>query len=155
MDVIFASRKIKFMQINKYTDYSFRVLIFLGIKKEELATIDEIFNAYEISRSHLVQVVHGLAKEGFIESIQGRSGGIRLAKPVEEINLKDVLVKMETNFYLAECFDSSGYCKITPACILKDVLQEAGKAFLDVLEKYTLADLLKKETASLRKILTG
>ncbi|WP_088008604.1 RrF2 family transcriptional regulator [Indiicoccus explosivorum] len=142
------------MRLTMYTDFSLRILLYLGAKEqEELSTIKEISEAYQISKNHLMKVSHELGKAGFIETVRGRGGGIRLALPPEEINIGAVVKRMEDDFHLVECFSAEGNtCPIAPVCGLKGVLAQALKAYLDVLSQYTLADLLANR-AALRMIL--
>ncbi len=129
------------MQLTLYTDYSLRVLIYLGIRPEHQATISEIAQSYSISRNHLVKVVHNLANLGYIKTLRGRGGGMVLARPPEEINVGDVVRETEPNFNLVECFDKeSNTCPISTCCALIMGLKVARKAFLEVLEGFTLAD---------------
>lgn len=132
------------MRLKKYTDYALRVLIFTASKRNgELANKKEISEVFNISENHLGKIIHELNKLELIETLRGRSGGIRLAKEPAEINIGNVVRAMEDDFHLLECFDcATNYCVITPACKLKGVLHEALQAFLNVLDKYTLEDLL-------------
>lgn len=134
------------MQLTLYTDYSLRVLIFLGLKKDGLSTISEIAESYDISRNHLVKVVHNLAGHGYIQTTRGKGGGLRLAHRPESINIGDVVRHTEVNFTIVECFDMQNCrCPITPICGLKGVLRDATRAFMEVLDRYTLADVLENE----------
>lgn len=135
------------MNLKKYTDFSLRVLILAGMKKEqELTTIKEISTVYHISQEHLRKVVHNLTKLGLIKSIRGRHGGIRLAKPAEEINIGQLVRTLEDDFALVECFDKeTNQCVISPACTLKHALNRALMAFFQVLDEYTLKDLIHNE----------
>ncbi|UQZ36688.1 Rrf2 family transcriptional regulator [Paenibacillus sp. PK3_47] len=132
------------MRLTLYTDFSLRILIYLGAKKhDELSTIQDISNAYGISKNHLMKVSHELGKAGYIETVRGRGGGIRLALPPEKINIGEVVRRMEDDFYLVECFNpAGGSCPISPVCGLKGVLGRALQAYLQVLHEYTLQDLL-------------
>lgn len=118
--------------------------MYLGVRgRENLVTIQEIADAYQISKNHLMKVTHDLGKHGYIETIRGRGGGIRLAVEPEQINIGDVVRKTEDDFHLVECFNPEGnLCKISPECRLKFALHEALKAYLAVLDTYTLADVL-------------
>jgi len=132
------------MQLTLYTDFSLRVLLYLGLKPRRMATITDIAQSYGISRNHLVKVVHNLATQGFIHSTRGRGGGITLARPAAEINIGDVVRHTEVSFDLVECFDRErNTCPIAAACILKSALYEAQRAFMGVLDRYTLADVLE------------
>jgi Rrf2 family transcriptional regulator, nitric oxide-sensitive transcriptional repressor len=135
------------MRLTNYTDYSLRVLIYLAIKpKGELGTIKEIAEIYGISKNHLMKIIHQLGKLGFIETIRGRHGGIRLAKEPKDINIGEVVLKTEEDFYIVECFNKDkNYCVITPSCQLKHVLFDAYQAFIDVLKNYTLEDLIQNQ----------
>ncbi|WLV24723.1 Rrf2 family transcriptional regulator [Aciduricibacillus chroicocephali] len=132
------------MNLKKYTDYSLRVLIFTATKGDgELSSIKEISEVYHISSHHLGKIVFELNKLGLIETIRGRGGGIRLAKDPAEINIGMVVREMEDDFNILECFDKElNHCILSPACKLKHVLNDALKAFLAVLDQYTLADLV-------------
>lgn len=130
------------MQLTQYTDFALRTLLYLAITKEN-ATITEIAERYQISRNHLVKVVHNLGKLGYITTVRGRQGGLRLARAPESINLGEVVRRTEPNFNLVECFDRvHDQCILTPGCQLKGVLGKAFKAFMNVLDEYTLADLI-------------
>ncbi len=133
------------MQLTLYTDYTLRVLAYLSLKDPgEKATITEIAEYYDISRNHLVKVVHHLAQKGFIQTTRGKSGGIRLARPAEEINIGEVVRATEPNFNIVECFDrEKAKCVVEPACMLKPVLGEATRRFMEVLDKYTVADIIR------------
>lgn len=141
------------MRLTMYTDYSLRVLMFLGSKPgAELSTILEISEAYRISKNHLMKVTHELGRAGYIETARGRGGGIRLARSPGDIRIGEVIRRMEEDFHLVECFNPEGNgCPITPACGLKKVLGRALQAYLQVLDEYTLQDLLvnKEELRSL------
>ncbi len=137
------------MKLTNFCDYSLRVLIFLGIKKEK-ASIGEISKAYGLSKNHIVKVVHNLVKLGYIQSIQGKGGGIILAIEPEKINLGKIIEQIEPDFDLVECFnDKRNVCRISPACSLKGFLRQAQKAFLDSLRKHTLEDILRNKPSLL------
>jgi len=135
------------MQLKKYTDYSLRVLIFTGMKRdEELASIREISDVFNISQHHLGKIVNHLNKLELVETIRGRNGGIRLAKPAEEINVGRLVRVLESDFNLLECFESGkSHCVIAPGCTLKHTLNKALNAFFQVLEQYTLKDMITNE----------
>ncbi|MBA4537805.1 Rrf2 family transcriptional regulator [Bacillus aquiflavi] len=131
------------MRLTNYTDYSLRVLIYLYTKeKGKLSNIKEIADVYGISKNHLMKVIYELGKNGFVETIRGRNGGIRLAKSPSEIRIGDVVRKMEDNFYLVECFDEKqNKCIISPVCGLTHVFKQALQAYFQVLDDYTLEDI--------------
>lgn len=130
------------MHITRYTDYSIRVLIYLALQEERLATIQQIASSYDISKNHLMKVVHQLTLKGYIESIRGKNGGLRLHRKPEDINIGVLVRETEQDLNLVECFSSDNQCCITPVCGLKNILAEALKAFLETLDQYTLADIL-------------
>lgn len=132
------------MRLTVYTDYALRVLTYLGVKPPgELATIKEIAGSYGISENHLMKVVHNLGQAEFVVTVRGRKGGMKLAADPAQISLGAVVRKCEEDMRLVECFDPGmNRCPITPACALPGILDEALNAFLGVLDRYTLADLL-------------
>jgi Rrf2 family transcriptional regulator, nitric oxide-sensitive transcriptional repressor len=134
-------REVDIVKLTIYTDYSLRVLLYLASKPEATATITEITDYYNISRNHLVKVVHNLGIHEFITTTRGKNGGIKLARPAEEILLSDVVRKTEPDMDLLECFNpKTDNCVISPTCRLKSMLYEGRSAFMAVLEKNTLAD---------------
>lgn len=138
------SKKVwSYMRLTNYTDYSLRVLIYLStIEKGKLSNIKEIAEAYSISKNHLMKVIYQLGKNDYIETVRGRNGGIRLSRDPAEINIGEVVRKTEEDFHIVECFDENhNHCVISPACGLKHVLNKALKAYLNVLDEVTLADI--------------
>lgn len=129
------------MRLTRYSDYAMRVMLYLGSKPGQLCSIAEIARAYSISQNHLMKVVNDLVNAGYLESVRGRNGGIRLARQAEEINVGAVIRHTEDGFDLLDC----GSCIIAPACGLTGVLDEALKAFLKVLDSYSLADVLARK----------
>lgn len=132
------------MRFTRYTDYALRVLMYLGLKPDgELVTVREISTRYGISENHLMKVVHHLGQCEFITTVRGRQGGIALARAPVKIGLGDVVRRFEDDLRIVECFDRrTNTCRIARACALPAVLDEALYAFLSVLDKYTLADLM-------------
>jgi Rrf2 family nitric oxide-sensitive transcriptional repressor len=145
------------MHLTRYSDYSLRVLIFIAAKRDELATIPEIADAYGISRAHLMKVVQLLGQLGYVETLRGRNGGLKLGMTPEKIKVGQVLRQTEESFQLVDCFSADGTpargCAITPACKLRGMLAEALQAFLGVLDRYTLADIIEGRAAPLRRLL--
>jgi Rrf2 family nitric oxide-sensitive transcriptional repressor len=142
------------MQLTRYSDYSLRVLIYLAVRPDALATIEEISRAYGISKAHLMKVVHHLGRAGFLNTVRGRGGGFSLARPPREISVGDVIRHTEDRMDLVECFDpDTSRCRIEPACGLRGVLEEALDAFLDTLDRYTLADLVTRRRKPLDRLL--
>jgi len=138
------------VHLTLHADYSLRVLLYLAARPGGLVSTQEVSEAYGISKNHLVRVVQALGKEGFIEVRPGRAGGITLARQPAEISLGQVFRITEPDFHLVECFNKDeNTCPIAPACGLKGVLYEARAAFLAVLDKYTLADVMKRSRRDL------
>ncbi len=128
------------MQLTKQTDFAFRTLIFLAqLDPDDLSQIQTICDFYAISPNHVSKVVNSLAKKGYIETIRGKGGGIRLAMQPDEINLGLVVRDMEPSLKVVNC--SEPVCTISPYCKLKSVLANAVKLFVDELSTFTLADL--------------
>jgi Rrf2 family nitric oxide-sensitive transcriptional repressor len=133
------------MQLNSFTDYSLRVLIYAAVHRDRLCLTAEIASAFGISRHHVVKVVHVLQRLGYIETVRGRAGGFRLARAPERIHIGEVVRRTEGTLALVECFDrKTSTCPLTPACGLKEILREAFDTFFDVLDRSSLADLVTK-----------
>ena len=171
------------MRLTNYSDYALRSLIYLAVKPEphKLANISDIADSYNISKSHLTKIIHQLGQLGYIDSVRGKNGGIRLARAPKDINLGVLIKQIEADFALVECFvvpatnDETGKgqpnsaltlidataspsisklgCVISPVCQLKSVFYEALTAFIAVLERYTLADIINNE-AQLAELLS-
>ena len=129
------------MRLTLFSDLALRVLMFTQAAGERLVTIDEMADAYSISRTHLTKVVNALTRAGYLAAVRGRSGGLRLAMPADRIVLGDVVRATEPDFALVECFSTGNQCVITNCCKLQGVLEEALQAFLEVLDRRTLASI--------------
>lgn len=142
------------MQITRYTDYSLRVLIYLGLRENEQVTIQEIADAYQISKNHLMKIVQELNIQGYVLAVRGKNGGLSLNKPAGDINIGKLVRLMEEDTKLVECFSENNQCAITPHCKLKSIFSEALGNFYSSLEAYSLEDLLgPKVKGDLAKIL--
>ena len=131
------------MRLSTFSDYSLRVLVYLGTRDGRIATIGDIAAAYDISANHLMKVVHQLGQRGYVATVRGKGGGMRLARAPEDINVGELVRATEDNSRLAECFDrEASCCRIESSCVLRGVLREALEAFYRVLDRQTLADLL-------------
>jgi Rrf2 family nitric oxide-sensitive transcriptional repressor len=130
------------MRLTAYTDYTLRTLIYLALRPERQATIAEIAAAYRISPNHLMKIVHHLSVAGDVTTLRGQHGGLRLARSAHEINVGAVVRRTEPDWELAACFGSGPSCVIAPDCVLAGALHEALSAFLAVLDRVTLADLV-------------
>ena len=136
------------MQLTQFTDYALRTLIYLGLRPDKLVTIEAVAGAYGISESHLTKVVHRLGRLNIIDTVRGRRGGMRLNCTPARINIGAIVRQMEGNLDIAECFDAEhSTCPIGQVCRMTRLLGEALEAFMAVLDRYTLADLLKDRRA--------
>jgi Rrf2 family transcriptional regulator, nitric oxide-sensitive transcriptional repressor len=131
------------MRLTDYTDYALRVLMYLGMRPARLVTIQEIATAHGISKNHLTKVVHHLGVMELVETVRGRSGGIRLGRAPGEIVLGAVVRATEPDFTMVECFDmTQNRCSLSPVCALKNALAGATGAYLQTLDRMTLLDIL-------------
>jgi Rrf2 family transcriptional regulator, nitric oxide-sensitive transcriptional repressor len=138
------------VHLTLHADYALRVLLYLAANPDRVVSTGEVSGAYGISKHHLVRVVQGLGRHGFVEVRPGRSGGVVLARTPAEISVGEVVRHMEPDFHIVECFDpTTNTCPITPACGLIGVLNEATRAFLATLDKYTLEDLVRRSPRKL------
>ncbi|WP_417614103.1 RrF2 family transcriptional regulator [Parasphingorhabdus sp.] len=142
------------MRLSVQTDYALRTLMFLAAK-EGHHSIAEIAGQYGISKNHLMKVAQRLAAEGFIESVRGRSGGLKLARPAGALNVGSIVRLMEDTGTFVECFDpATNQCVITPACGLRHALNGAVQAFLQYLDGFTVSDLVE-DAGSFKLLLEG
>jgi Rrf2 family transcriptional regulator, nitric oxide-sensitive transcriptional repressor len=134
------------MQLTRYTDYALRVLMYLAHEPDHLAKIGDISMSYGISKNHLMKVVLGLSRLGYVSTVRGKGGGLKLARPAASINLGEVVRQTEETLHLVECLERGykGGCLLNPGCRLKSVIQEAQSQFFDYLGRYTIADMLRK-----------
>ena len=139
------------MRLTLHTDYALRMLLFLAMEPGKPRTIKDIATRFGISRNHLMKVAQTLVQSGFIESLRGRGGGLRLAREPATVRLGDVVRATEDGFTIVECFDgATNTCVVSAACGLRNPLQEALAAFLGVLDRHTLADLVKNPATARR-----
>ena len=130
------------MRLTLWTDYALRTLIYVGAKGGRLSTIAEVAESFDISKTHLMKVVNRLRRQGYIETIRGRGGGMRLARSPAEIRVGAVVRETEDDLAVMGCLAEAGFCPIEGCCVLRRALHEATLAFLHVLDGYTLVDLL-------------
>jgi len=133
------------MRITLHTDFALRVLIYVGVNDGKLATINDIAQSFDISKPHLMKVVNFLGQRGYLDTVRGRNGGIRLMREPRHINIGQVVRETEETLDVIGCLGHRGYCPIERACLLRGALREATQAFLAVLDAYTLADLIKPQ----------
>ncbi len=141
------------MRLTAFTDYTLRTLIYLGLRPQKLVTIADIASAYDISANHLMKVVHQLAQAGDIATLRGQHGGLRLARPPGEINIGAVVRRTEPDMEIVACFGTGPCCRIQSECILAGAMDEALRAFVAVLDRYTLADMLQQRREALAGLL--
>lgn len=131
------------MRLTDYTDYALRVLMYIGARPGRLVTIQEIADNHGISKNHLTKVVHRLGVAGLVTTMRGRTGGICLARAPSSITLGAVVRMTEPDFTMVECFDETrNTCTLSPTCVLKHALGRATSAYLQELDRMTLADVL-------------
>jgi Rrf2 family nitric oxide-sensitive transcriptional repressor len=131
------------VRLTLHTDFALRVLIQVGLNDGKLTTIKEIAQTFDISKAHLMKVVNDLSQKGYLDTVRGRNGGIRLMREPRDINIGQVVRDTETQLDVIGCLEHRGYCPIQRVCVLRGVLSDATKAFLAVLDDHTLADLIK------------
>jgi Rrf2 family nitric oxide-sensitive transcriptional repressor len=132
------------MRLTVYSDYALRLMMYLGLNADKLATISEVADAYQISKAHLMKITNELGQKGLIETVRGRQGGMRLGKSASAISVGEIVRACEPDFAIVPCFEANGaiVCAIQPACVLKRALAAATASFLDTLDGYTLSDLV-------------
>ncbi|HEU0162079.1 MAG TPA: Rrf2 family transcriptional regulator [Rhizomicrobium sp.] len=142
------------MRLTFYSDYSLRLLMYAAVRHGELVTIQEVADAYGISKGHLMKVAFQLGRKGYLETVRGRGGGFRLSRSPDRIGLGEVVRMTEEDFTMVECFDPrSNTCAISGPCRLRGVLSKALQAYFAVLDEYTLADLAVKNPVLQRVLL--
>jgi len=135
------------MRLTHMTDYALRLLMHLAQQPDRLCTIAEVATAHGLSEAHLMKITHQLGLAGWITTVRGKGGGMRLAAPPQDINLGAVVRSMESDFQLVECFGSEDHCTLSGQCQLTGILQGALQAFMQHLDDRTLADLLPRPAA--------
>ncbi len=131
------------MQLSRFTDYSLRVLFYAAINNDRLTTLSEIAQFYDISIEHLRKVVHALSKSGYLKTFRGKNGGIRLGKDPADINIGHIVAQTEGVRPIIDCEHHA--CRLTNFCTLQPILNKAKNAFMDVLNEYTLGDLIENK----------
>jgi Rrf2 family nitric oxide-sensitive transcriptional repressor len=146
IQILFARRAFRRemdMRLTLHTDFSLRVLIQVGLNDGELTTINDIAESFGISKNHLMKVVNDLSRKGYLETLRGRNGGIRLTRKPRDVNLGEVVRDTEEELAVLGCLQRKGYCNIQRVCALRGIVRDATDAFLAVFDDYTLADLLE------------
>ncbi|MGH8022501.1 MAG: RrF2 family transcriptional regulator [Limisphaerales bacterium] len=136
------------MRVSAYSDYAFRVLMQSALDNHNLTTVAKVADTFGISRHHLVKVVHDLGRHGYLATRRGVGGGFKLARAPEAIRLGDIVRLGEESDVVIDCREEGNrLCRLLPACRLKGILDEAAAAFFKVLDRYTLADLIRRPSA--------
>lgn len=131
------------MRLTAYTDYTLRTLMYLGVNRDRLVKIQDIADLHGISKNHLMKIIYQLGVAGFVETVRGRNGGIRLKADPKNINIGDLIRSTETDFFMVECFDRiNNKCPLTSSCLLKTLLRRATDAYLAILDSATLDELI-------------
>lgn len=130
------------MRLTMMTDYAMRLLMYVGQRPERLCTIAEVAQAYQISETHLMKITHQLGLAGWLHTVRGKGGGVRLAAAPTEINLGAVVRSIEPDFYLVECMTADSTCLLTGHCQLTGIVSGALQSFMQHFDRFTLADLL-------------
>ncbi|RAU20952.1 Rrf2 family transcriptional regulator [Paramagnetospirillum kuznetsovii] len=138
------------MRLTLHTDYAMRVLVHVGLRNGDLVTITEIADCYGISKNHLTKVVHQLGRIGYLETVRGKYGGVRLLRQPDDIRLGDFIRDTEEDFSLVRCMrcESSAECRLSGQCIAHDALSAGLRAFFAELNRYTLADMLATQRSA-------
>jgi len=135
------------VRLTLHTDFALRVLIQVGLNDGKLTTINDIAQSFGISKPHLMKVVNDLSRKGYLDTVRGRNGGIRLMCEPRYINIGQVVRDTEDQLDVIGCLEHRGYCCIERVCVLRGALRDATQAFLAVLDTYTLVDLIKPQRA--------
>jgi Rrf2 family nitric oxide-sensitive transcriptional repressor len=132
--------------VGETEESALRLLMLVGLETEHLVTIEEVADRFGISKDHLMKVAYEPGQAGYLETVRGRNGGLRLGKAPSQIVVGEVVRRMEPDFAVVECQNPAGYCRITPSCVLRSAMREAVQAFLGKLDQYTLEDLLRPKS---------
>lgn len=135
------------MRLTLHTDFALRVLIQVALDDDRLTTINDVAKSFGISKNHLMKVVNDLSQKGYLDTVRGRHGGIRLKRPPHAINIGRVVRDMEDPVEVLGCLHRTGFCRIECVCVLRGAVSDATAAFMAVLDGYTLADLIEPRKA--------
>ena len=134
------------MRLTLQTDHALRILMALAGRRDETVSVDNLATQFGVSKNHLMKTAQALVTKGFVASVRGRSGGIRLARPAGKINIGDVVAAIEPDFHMAECFHKTG-CSFLPDCRLRGLLGSARMNFLATLNGQTLSQIINEQSA--------
>lgn len=141
------------MTITRFSDLALRLLMYLGSRSEPMqatVTVREVAELFNVPYTHLVKVAHQLGQQGFLITTKGAGGGLRLARSAESIRLGEILRITEPSDSVIDCVTQP--CPLAGACLLKGALDSAYAAFLDTLDRYTLAEVAR--TPRLQKLVS-
>lgn len=139
------------MRLTTLTDYALRLLMYLAQRPQRLCTIAEVAGSYGVSEAHMMKITHQLGLAGWIETVRGKGGGMRLAQKPQDIGLGAVVRSMEPDFFMVECFSTGNTCVLTGTCKLTEVIDGALRSFMDYLDGHTLADILPTPATTMVK----
>jgi Rrf2 family transcriptional regulator, nitric oxide-sensitive transcriptional repressor len=141
------------MKLTSYTNYALRSLQLAALRSPDLVRVDDVVAVHRLSRPHIVKIVHELGKAGFVETVRGRNGGFRLARPAHEIIVGDVVRITEGNLEVVECFNpDTNTCPLIGVCKLSSAIKRATRAFMQVLDEVSLADIASNRSELLRRL---
>jgi Rrf2 family nitric oxide-sensitive transcriptional repressor len=143
------------MRLTLRTDYALRALIYLGTRAGDICTIEEIARAFTLPKTHVMKVVNELGRRGYVQTLRGKNGGVRLQMSPESIGVGAVVRDMEEDLAVMGCLAQAGFCRIQGCCVLKGALRDAACAFIATLDGYSLADLLAPRLALARQLGLG
>jgi Rrf2 family nitric oxide-sensitive transcriptional repressor len=141
------------VRLTLHTDFALRALIQVALNDGKLTRINDIAQTFGISKAHLMKVVNDLSRKGYLDTMRGRNGGVRLMREPRHINIGQVVRDTEGQLNVIGCLERGGYCCIERVCVFRGALRDASNAFLAVLDTYTLADLIKPQKALLSLLL--
>ncbi|MBO9357536.1 Rrf2 family transcriptional regulator [Bordetella petrii] len=136
------------MQLTRYTDFGLRVLMYLTQAggRDTPVTIPEIAARFNVSRNHMVKVVHFLAQQGWVATTRGKGGGLRLAHAPSAYRVGDLVRALEHQGALINCAEPP--CALNGVCRLSGILADSLQVFFDALNRHTLADLVRAPTGA-------
>ena len=140
------------MRLTTLTDYALRLLMYLAQRPERLCTIAEVASSYQVSEAHMMKVTHQLGLAGWIETVRGKGGGMRLAHAPKDIGLGAVVRSVEPDFFMVECFSTASSCILSGDCKLTAVVEGALQSFMNYLDAKSLADILPDDATAAQVI---
>ena len=138
------------MKLTRYSDYALRVCLYLALHNDRLVSISEVVQAYDLPQGNIMKLTTDLVGSGLVESVRGRTGGIRLARPASEITVGQIVRRTEKDQPLVDC----STCILAPECGLICILNDAKQAFFQSLDAHTLAEVVKRSPTALSKLLS-